>query len=120
MFVFHLFKDVEGSKASLIKSSKEGTPRKKKAKKKVKKDPEKTGIDNFFDSTLSADLSELKDDIVSHDTKRDEEEEEEEKEEFKHPYSTASVVLRSQPTEKFYIETDGKQKAKYIITTLGI
>lgn len=97
---------MEGSKASLIKSGKDDTPRKKKVKKKVKKTAEKTGEDNsFFNGTLAAELNDLQDDIVSHDTKKEEEEEEEEY--SKHPYSTASVVLRSQPTEKFYIETDG-------------
>lgn len=92
----------------MIKSPKEGTPRKKKVKKKVKKTTESADDSNFFDSTLAADLSEIQDDVIAHDAKVDEEEEEEGY--SKQPYSTASAALRSQPTEKFYIETDGKLK----------
>lgn len=72
----------------------------------------------MFDSTLAADLSELQEDIVSHDTKRDDEEEGEEY--SKQPYHTTSVVLRSQPTEKFYIETDGKTLRSTIVSSTGL
>lgn len=76
-------------------------------KKKVKKPAEKTE-DDLFASTLAAELTDIQDDIISHDAKKEVDEEEEGY--SKHPYSTASAVLRSQPTEKFYIETDGKLK----------
>lgn len=72
----------------------------------------------MFDSTLAADLSELQEDIVSHDTKRDDEEEGEEY--SKQPYHTACVVLRSQPTEKFYIETDGKTRYFIIVSSTDL
>ncbi|WAR02136.1 TM237-like protein, partial [Mya arenaria] len=99
--------DVNGSKASLIKSPKDGTPRKKKTKKKDKK-AERGETEAGFDNTLTAELTDLQDDIIPHDAKRDEEEEEE----YKKPYATGSHAVRSQPTEKFYIETDeAKEKA---------
>lgn len=94
-----IFQDVSGSKASLITK---GTPRKKKVKKKVKKTPELGESTEFFDNALAEDLSMIKDDIVSEETAK------EEKEYAQQPYSTASNIPRSQPTEKFYIETDSK------------
>ncbi|XP_052801430.1 transmembrane protein 237-like [Mya arenaria] len=99
--------DVNGSKASLIKSPKDGTPRKKKTKKKDKK-AERGETEAGFDNTLTAELTDLQDDIIPHDAKRDEEEEEE----YKKPYATGSHAVRSQPTEKFYIETDGGFKGE--------
>ncbi|KAL4225694.1 hypothetical protein ACF0H5_016383 [Mactra antiquata] len=105
--------DVSGSKASLIKSPKEGTPRKKKAKKKVKKTPETAeggGEEETFGSTLLAELTDIQDDIITHDEDKDKDEEEDQYR--KQPYSTTSIGIRSQPTEKFYIETDGGFKGE--------
>jgi len=105
---YYFLQDVNSSKASLIKSPKDGTPRKKKAKKKVKK-PEEGEPETGFDNTLSAELTDLADDIIPHDARRDDEDEEEEQD-YKKPYATGSAAVRSQPTEKFYIETDGMLK----------
>lgn len=77
-------------------------------KKKAKKTPENTATegDDLFGSTLIAELTDIQDDIIAHDEKRDNEDDEDKYP--RKPYSTASVGVRSQPTEKFYIETDGK------------
>ena len=91
--------DVSGSKASLIAK---GTPRKRKVKKKVKKTPEPGDTGEFFDNALAEDLSVIQDDIVTEDTKK------KDKDYTSQQYSVASNVPRSQPTEKFYIETDSK------------
>ncbi|KAH3890088.1 transmembrane protein 237-like [Dreissena polymorpha] len=101
--------DVDGSKASLIKTPKDGTPRKKKVKKKVKKPTDTVEPEGAFDNTLVAELTDLQDDIVTHDSKKDDDDDEEE---YKKPYSTASHAMKSQPTEKFYIETDGGFKGE--------
>ncbi|KAJ8317777.1 hypothetical protein KUTeg_004671 [Tegillarca granosa] len=98
--------DVTGSKTSLIK----GTP-KKKVKKKVKKTATTTprGDDEFMDATLAADLTAIQDDIVAPEEKKD-------KEDFHQPYSTGSAILKSQPLEKLFVETDrgfkGEDKSK--------
>ena len=96
---------MSGSKASLIK---DGVPKKKKVKKTVKKPVEKDATlkNEFFDSTLAADLTEIQDDIITEELHKDVKDVDEEEEEYKRPqYATASAALRSQPTEKFYIET---------------
>ena len=96
---FVIYQDVGGSKASLITK---GTPRKKKVKKKVKKTPELGQTSEFFDNALAEDLNVIQDDIVTEERKK------EEKDYASQPYYTASNVPRSQPTEKFYIETDSR------------
>ncbi|XP_046574711.1 LOW QUALITY PROTEIN: transmembrane protein 237-like [Haliotis rubra] len=89
--------DVTGSKASLItKESKEGTPRKKGKKKKVVK--KKTEEDEYADSGLAADLTSIEEDIIK---------DEDQKEDIELPQTTNVGVLRSQPTQKIYVETIG-------------
>ncbi|OWF51606.1 transmembrane protein 237-like [Mizuhopecten yessoensis] len=115
--------DVAGSKTSLISKEQTGTP-KKKVKKKVKKTTPRKQEDEFLDSTLAADLTTIQEDIVSPrekaaDTaKQGDEEEEEEEEAERHPYSTESNILKSQPLDKLFIETDsgfkGQNKAKLV------
>ena len=99
---FFYFQDVSGSKASLIAK---GTPRKKKVKKKVKKSPVLGESVEFFDKTLVEDLKVIQDDIIASEKSK-----KEEKEYGQQPYSVASNIPRSQPTEKFYIETDSEFK----------
>ena len=106
-------KDVTGSKKSLI--TKEGTP-KKKVKKKVKKSTTSTAetrdSDDLLDATFAGDLTAIQEDIVSPRERTDgdgqEVEGEEEEGETRKPYSTESAVLKSQPLQKIFIETDCK------------
>ncbi|XP_071100111.1 LOW QUALITY PROTEIN: transmembrane protein 237-like [Haliotis cracherodii] len=89
--------DVTGSKASLItKESKEGTPRKKAKKKRVVK--KKTEDNEYADSGLAADLTSIEEDIIKDD---------DQKEDIELPQTTNAGVLRSQPTQKIYVETIG-------------
>ena len=55
-----------------------------------------------MDAAFAADLSTIQEDIVTPDDKKDEEDA------IPHPYSTESVVLKSQPLEKLFIETNCK------------
>ena len=102
---FSYFQDVNGSKASLIGK---GTPCKKKVKKKVKKSPGLGESTEFFDNALAEDLKVIQDDIVASEKSK-----KEEKDYAQQPYSVASNIPRSQPTEKFYIETDSELKFCY-------
>ncbi|XP_069132588.1 transmembrane protein 237-like [Argopecten irradians] len=112
--------DVVGSKTSLISKEQTGTP-KKKVKKKVKKTTPRKEEDEFLDATLAADLTTIQEDIISprektEDTTRQGEDDEEEEEEERRPYSTEGNILKSQPLNKLFIETDsgfkGQNKAK--------
>ncbi|XP_060072418.1 transmembrane protein 237-like [Ylistrum balloti] len=114
--------DVAGSKTSLISKEQTGTP-KKKVKKKVKKTTPRKQEDEFLDATLAADLTTIQEDIVSPrekaaDTTQQGDDEEEEEEEERKPYSTESNILKSQPLDKLFIETDsgfkGQNKAKLV------
>jgi hypothetical protein len=97
---FQHLQEVGGSKTSLIlKDDKKTTP-KKKVKKKVKKASPRVS-DEFMDAAFAADLSTIQEDIVTPDDKKDEDA-------IPHPYSTESVVLKSQPLENLFIETNCK------------
>ena len=98
---FQHLQEVAGSKTSLISKDDKKTTPKKKVKKKVKKASPRVG-DEFIDATFAADLSTIQEDIVTPDDKKDEEDA------IPHPYSTESVVLKSQPLEKLFIETNCK------------
>lgn len=73
-------------------------------KKKVKKASPRVG-DEFMDAAFAADLSTIQEDIVTPDGKKDEDV-------IPHPYSTESIVLKSQPLDNLFIETN----CKYIYT----
>lgn len=90
----------------------------RKLKRRQKKTDEVPSniANNFFDSTLAADLTEIHDDVIDHSEKKDDGEEDEVYK--KQPHSTGMPILRSQPTEKFYIETDsgfkGENKHRFV------
>lgn len=58
-----------------------------------------------MDAAFAADLSTIQEDIISPDKKKDDDEG------IHHPYSTESNVLKSQPLNNLFIETN----CKYII-----
>ena len=97
-----------GSKASLIskegKASTSGTP-KKKGKKKKKAAGSTTATPRDDDDWLTAELSTIQEDVVSPDKQKDEEV-------VLQPYSTESAVLKSQPLDKLFIETNRKCPGK--------
>ncbi|XP_033751259.1 transmembrane protein 237-like [Pecten maximus] len=112
--------DVAGSKTSLISKEQTGTP-KKKVKKKVKKTTPRKQEDEFLDSTMAADLTTIQEDIISPrekaaDSTQQGDEDEDYEEQGRHPYSTESNILKSQPLDKLFIETDsgfkGQNKTK--------
>ncbi|CAG2216350.1 transmembrane protein 237-like [Mytilus edulis] len=90
--------EVGGSKTSLISKDDKKTTPKKKVKKKVKKASPRVG-DEFMDAAFAADLSTIQEDIVTPDGKKDEDV-------IPHPYSTESIVLKSQPLDNLFIETN--------------
>ncbi|XP_050410818.1 transmembrane protein 237 [Patella vulgata] len=99
--------NVTGSQASLIGKEnvdKGETPKKKGKKKKTKKGIEK---EEFGDTLLAADLTYIADDVVAERQKEEDRSE---------PHFKSSNILRSQPTEKLYIETNrgfkGENKSK--------
>ena len=69
----------------------------------MKKTPELGESTEFFDNALAEDLQVIKDDIVTAEKSK-----KEEKDYTQQPYALGSNIPRSQPTEKFYIETDSK------------
>lgn len=98
--LFFLLQDVGGSKTSLIKGK--GTPRKKGKKKKAKKTTEGQGdTDDFGDSYLASELQDIREDVVGMDAKGEEGEEK-----GQLPFVTSAPILRSQPMDKIFIETN--------------
>lgn len=91
--------EVAGSKTSLISKDDKKTTPKKKVKKKVKKASPRVG-DEFMDAAFVADLTTIQEDIVTPDANKDDEDV------IRHPYSTESAVLKSQPLDKLFIETN--------------
>lgn len=81
---------------------------KKKVKKKVKKTTPRKQEDSFLDATLAADLTCIEEDIVSPREKVPDETQQDEEEQERLPYSTESNILKSQPLNKLFIETDCK------------
>lgn len=95
--------DVTGSKASLISKDTKGsgTPRKKgKKKKKPASTTATPREEDEWGDTLAAELQTIHEDVVSPKSKKEQDEVR------VHPYTTETAVLKSQPLEKLFIETD--------------
>lgn len=106
--------DVTGSKASLISKDTKGSGTPKKKVKKKKKPSSTTATpreDDEWADTLTAELQTIHEDVVSPSGKKGKDEV------LLHPFSTEAAVLKSQPLEKLFIETDsgfkGESKVKY-------
>ncbi|XP_048727924.1 transmembrane protein 237-like [Ostrea edulis] len=106
--------DVTGSKASLISKDTKGsgTPRKKgKKKKKPASTTATPREEDEWGDTLAAELQTIHEDVVSPKSKKEQDEVR------VHPYTTETAVLKSQPLEKLFIETDsgfkGENKVKF-------
>lgn len=98
-------KDVTGSKASLISKDTKGSGTPKKKVKKKKKPSSTTATpreDDEWADTLTAELQTIHEDVVSPSGKKGKDEV------LLHPFSTEAAVLKSQPLEKLFIETDSK------------
>ena len=104
-FFSKYFKDVTGSKASLISKDTKGSGTPRKKVKKKKKPASTTGTPREEDEwadTLTAELQTIHEDVVSPSGKKGQDEG------LSHPFSTEATVLKSQPLEKLFIETDSK------------
>ncbi|XP_062575436.1 transmembrane protein 237-like [Saccostrea cucullata] len=106
--------DVTGSKASLISKETKGSGTPKKKVRKKKKPASTTATpreDDEWGDTLTAELQTIHEDVVSPKSKKEQDEV------LLHPFATEAAVLKSQPLEKLFIETDsgfkGENKVKF-------